>query len=142
MKVAIVCDDLIQFGGQEKVVVELLNIFPDAPLYSSVISHKWQSILTKKGTKFYFSFMQRLPLIEKLTRYYFPLLLHILAFERFDFSGYDLVISVSSRFAHHIITKHQTTHICYMNSPGRMFWEPHDYFRKEGYGLMFPLKAL
>lgn len=141
MKVAIACDDLVQFGGQEKIVMELLRLFPGAPVYSAVISKKWQKILKEKNVKYVTSFMQKLPFVEKINRYYFPLLFHILAFESFNFSKFDLVISVSSRFAHHIITKHQTKHICYMNSPGRMFWEHSKYFDKESYGLLKPLKA-
>jgi len=45
-----------------------------------------------------------------------------------DLSDYDLVVSSSSRFAHGVITRPETKHVCYMHSPGRMFWEPDRYF--------------
>jgi glycosyltransferase involved in cell wall biosynthesis len=131
MKIAIVCDDLIQFGGQERLVEAVLEIWPDAPVFAPVISKKWQKVLQNKKIKYYASFLQRFPFAEKLYRFYSVFLLHILAFESFDFNNYDVVISISSRFSHHIITRPTTKHICYMNTPGRMFWEQRDYFEEE-----------
>ncbi|NIO20339.1 MAG: glycosyltransferase, partial [Candidatus Aenigmarchaeota archaeon] len=72
------------------------------------------------------TFMQVLPFKERLQRVYFPL--YPLAFESLSFGDFDLVISSSTRFAHGIVTKPGTKHICYMHSPGRMFWEPREYF--------------
>jgi len=131
MKIAIVCDDLIQFGGQERLVLALSDIWPNAPVYSSYISKKWQKILADKDRKYVTSFMQNLPFVEVFNRNYSVFLAHILAFESFDFSEYDVVLSISSRYAHHVITKPTTKHVCYMNSPGRMFWESADYFAEE-----------
>lgn len=142
MKLAIVCDDLIQHGGAEKVVEEFVDMFPDAPIYTSVASKDWLEKLSKKGRIVKTSFLQKFPFSAKLNRYYSPFLLHVLAFESFDFSKFDVVLSSSSRFAHFIITKPATKHICYMHSPGRMFWESHDYFEKETYGILKPLRAL
>ena len=142
MKVALVHDDLIQFGGAERVLMAMHELWPDAPIYTTSASKKWKQKCKKEGIGLKTSFMQRLPFVEKLNRYYSPFLLHILAFESFDFSEYDLVISSSTRFAHGITTKPGTKHICYMNSPGRMFWEPNNYFEKESYGFLKPIKAL
>jgi glycosyltransferase involved in cell wall biosynthesis len=142
MKLAIVCDDLIQKGGAEKVVEKLSDIFPDAPIYTSVISKEWSDKFEKKGRKVVSSFLQKFPFSVKLNRYYAPLFLHVLALESFDFTDFDVVISSSSRFAHFIITKPGTRHICYMHSPGRMFWEPFDYFENENYGILRPIKFL
>jgi glycosyltransferase involved in cell wall biosynthesis len=142
MKLAIVCDDLIQKGGAEKVVEKLSDMFPDAPIYTSVISKEWLNKFEKKGRKVVSSFLQKFPFSVKLNRYYAPLFLHVLALESFDFTDFDVVISSSSRFAHFIITKPGTRHICYMHSPGRMFWEPFDYFENENYGILRPIKFL
>lgn len=142
MKLAIVCDDLIQFGGAEKIVEELSDMYPDAPIYTSVASKVWLERFSKKGRVIKTSFLQKFPLAVKLNRYYSAFILHTLAFESFDFSEFDVVISSSSRFAHHIITKPTTKHICYMHSPGRMFWEPDDYFENEKFGFLKPLKKL
>ncbi|NMB91501.1 glycosyltransferase family 4 protein [candidate division WWE3 bacterium] len=140
MKVAIVCDDLIQFGGAERIVEALSDMFPEAPIYTSVASKKWIKKFKEKGRVIITSFLQKFPLAVKINRYYSPFLLHVLAFESFDFSNFDLVISSSSRYAHFIITKPSTKHICYMHSPGRMIWESLDYFENENYGIFKPIK--
>lgn len=142
MKLALVCDDLIQNGGAEKVLEELSDIFPDAPIYTSVASGDWLKKFEEKGREVKTSFLQKFPFSVKLNRYYSPFLLHILAFECFDFSDFDVVLSTSSRYAHFIVTKPETKHICYMHSPGRMFWEPFDYFEKENFGVLKPLKSI
>ncbi len=140
MKLAIVCDDLIQFGGSEKVVEALLQEFSDAELFTTVISKRWKKLLDTKKVVYHTSFLQKFPFVEKLNRYYSIFLLHILALETFDFSRFDMVLSVSSRYAHFINTKPYTKHVCYMNTPGRMFWESSDYFEAERYGKLSFLK--
>jgi glycosyltransferase involved in cell wall biosynthesis len=142
MKIAIVCDDLIQFGGAENIVEALSDIYPDAPIYTSIASKEWIKRFKDKGREVITSFLQKFPFSVKLNRYYSPFLLHALAFESFDLSDFDLVISSSSRFAHFVITKPTTKHICYMHSPGRMFWESLDYFENENYGILKPIKKL
>jgi glycosyltransferase involved in cell wall biosynthesis len=142
MKIAIVCDDLVQFGGAEKVVMTILEIWKDAPLYTSVASDEWVDLCSKKGINLHTSFMQKIPFAAKMNRYLAPFFLYIIAFQSFDFSEFDIVLSLSSRFSHHIITKPQTKNICYMHSPGRMFWEPFEYFQNEAYGFLKPLKKL
>ncbi len=126
MKVALVHDDLIQHGGAERVFEALINIFPKPDIYTSMAT---QHYLEKyKEYDLRTSFMQHLPFKKRLFRTYFPL--YPLAFETFDFSQYDLVISSSSRFAHSIVTRPETTHVCYMHSPGRQFWEQDIYFQE------------
>ena len=142
MKIAIVCDDLIQNGGQERLILGVLEMWPDAPICASVISKEWQKRLKEMKRTYFTSFLQKFPFIEKINRYYSPFLLHILAFESFNFDKFDVVLSISSRYAHFVITKPETGHICYMNTPGRMFWEQADYFAKETYGKLRPLKIL
>ena len=142
MRIALVHDDLIQFGGAENLLLALHELWPDAPVYTAVASKKWKKICKEKKINLRTSFMQKLPLSVQLNRYYAPLLIHPLAFESFDFSDFDLVISSSTRYAHGIITKPGTLHICYMNSPGRMFWESSKYFEDETYGILRPIKIL
>ncbi|MFW6110121.1 MAG: glycosyltransferase [Patescibacteria group bacterium] len=128
MKIALVHDDLIQFGGAERVFLTLAQAFPEADLFTSMATKDWEQRieehLGKQGLRT--SFMQKLPAKKRLYRAYF--FLFPLAFESFDFSEYDLVISSSTRYAHGVITKPGTLHVCYMNSPGRMFWQPCQYF--------------
>jgi len=134
MKIALVHDDLIQHGGAERLFLAMIEAFPDADVFTSMASNEWlmQNAKCKmqkqvQSSKFQTSFMQHLPFKEKLYRHYF--LLYPFAFESFDFSTYDVVLSSSTRFAHGVITRPETLHICYMNTPPRMFWEPESYFR-------------
>ena len=142
MKVAIVCDDLVQHGGAEKIVEAVSDIFPNAPIYTTIASKKWRKYFREKGRKITTSFLQKFPFVVKFNRYYSVFYYHVLAIESFDFSNYDLVFSISSRFAHLVVTGPSTKHICYLNTPGRMFWEPFDYFEKENFGVPGFLKSL
>lgn len=131
MKIALVFDDLVQYGGAEKLLLAVTEIFPQAPLYTTLATSTWKETFSKSGITLKLSFMQKLPFKKSLNRFYSVLGLHMLAFETFDFSDFDVVLSISSRYAHGILTKPETKHICYLNSPGRMFWEPFDYFKYE-----------
>jgi glycosyltransferase involved in cell wall biosynthesis len=121
MKVALVHDDLVQWGGAERVLLALSEVFPEAPIYTSVFD-KNNSLLKEnfKGKKIVTSFMQKIPGWRGM--YKALLQLYPIAFEQFDFSGYDLVISQTTRFAKSIITKPETTHVCYMHTPPRFLW--------------------
>lgn len=142
MKVAFICDDLIQDGGAEKVFEYALSLFPDAPVYTSVATPQWKARIKEQGHELYTSFLQDFPFAVKLNRYYSALLFHVLAFESFNLREYDLVLSFSSRYAHFVVTTPETKHICFMHTPGRMFWEPTSYFSNENYGYLSPFKKL
>jgi glycosyltransferase involved in cell wall biosynthesis len=126
MKVAIVYDHLTKIGGAERILVALHELFPDAPLYTAVYNRKralWFNQLTVIS-----SFMQYLPFAQVKHEYYpgIPLF----AFEQFDFSSFDVVISVTSKEAKGIITGPHTLHICYCLTPTRYLWSHYqDYFR-------------
>ena len=96
MKIAVVCDDLIQWGGAEKVFLDVLEIYPNAIVYTSVISDKWKEKLNNLNIEYKVSFLQKFPFGTKLYRFYSIFYLHVLAFESFDFSNFDLVLSMSS----------------------------------------------
>jgi glycosyltransferase involved in cell wall biosynthesis len=130
-KVVLVFDDLIQNGGAERLLLAVCELFPDAPVYTSLASDRWINRLSDREISLKTSFMQKLPFKSRLNRLYSVLGFHILAFESFDFSDYDLVISISARYAHGVVTKPTTKHVCYINSPGRMFWETRSYFSHE-----------
>jgi len=117
MRIALVHDDLIQHGGAERLFEAMMEIWPEADIFTS---------MTTWDRRVKVSFMQKLPFKEKLYRHYFPL--YPLAFESFDFSEYDVALSSTTRFAHGVITRPETLHIAYFNTPPRMFWEPFTYF--------------
>lgn len=120
-KIALVHDDLMQWGGAEKVFAEISNIFPEAPIYTALSDFKNPLILKNfKGKKIVTSFLQKIPFYRK---FYKPLLpLYPIAFEQFDFSKFDLVITHTTRFAKSIITKPETIHVCYTHTPPRFLW--------------------
>lgn len=118
MKVAFVYDRVNKWGGAERVLLILKELFPDAPLFTSVYN-KQTAAWAKKFTV-YPSFLQQFP-FAKSYHEWFPLLMP-LAFESFSFDAYDLVISVTSEAAKGIITKPQTTHLCICLTPTRYLW--------------------
>src|SRR5579872_110897 len=126
MKVALVYDRVNKWGGAERILLALNKLFPDAPLYTSVYNPKtaiWANTFVVKP-----SFLQRFPFALSAHERY-PLFMP-LAFESFDFRGYDLVISVTSEAAKGIITGTKTKHICYCLTPTRYLWSGYnDYFK-------------
>ena len=128
MRVAIAHDYLNQMGGAEKVVEVLHDMFPSAPIFTSIyvptaVSRALQEADIKT------SFMQKLPLIRRFPRHY--LAAYPYAFELFDFSGYDIVLSSSSAFAKGVITAPDTCHICYCYTPMRFAWNYYAYIERE-----------
>ena len=121
MKVAIVHDDLVQWGGAERMLLGISEVFPDAPIYTSVFDYNNQLLVNQfKSKKIVTSFMQKIPGWRSM---YKPLFfLYPVAFEQFDFSQFDLVISQTTRFSKSVITKPETIHICYMHTPPRFLW--------------------
>lgn len=121
MRVAIVHDDLMQWGGAEKVLAGISEVFPDAPIYTTMVNWTNPLILKNfKNKKIITSFLQNLPSFKKLYKPLFAF--HPIAFEQFDFTDYDLVISQTTRFAKAVITKPGTKHICYIHTPPRFLW--------------------
>jgi len=123
MKIAIVHDQLSEFGGAERVLVALKNIFPQADIYTSIFnlnnlgSHKDLF----KNCKIYTSWFDKIPVIRN---FYSPLrFITPKIWESFDFSKYDLVISSSgSWMSKGVIIKFPTVHICYLHHPPRYLY--------------------
>lgn len=123
MQVALVHDYLINFGGAERVLFALHNIFPDAPIYTILADReKIKKYLPQADIRE--SFLGQLPaFIRSRHRWLLPLM--PTAIESFDLSEFDLVISSSSAFAKGVITRSKTAHICYCHSPARFLWDYH-----------------
>lgn len=137
MKVAIVHDYLTQAGGAERVAAILHQLFPASLLYTSVYD--------PKATLAYFdqvtvatSFLQRWPLSSQ-RMHKFALPLYPTAFEHFDLSTYDLVVSSSSSFAKGVITPPHTCHVCYCHTPARFAWRQHEYLSQSRRGRLVSL---
>jgi glycosyltransferase involved in cell wall biosynthesis len=115
-------------GGAEHVVKIFREIFPEAPIHTSIYVPS-NVCPTFKTADIRTSFMQRLPFIKKHARSY--LALYPYAFEMFDLSEFDVVLSSSSSFAKGVITPPKTCHICYCYTPMRFAWNYHTYIEQE-----------
>jgi glycosyltransferase involved in cell wall biosynthesis len=119
-RVAVVHDWLTIPGGSEQVVMELLEMFPTAELFTSIYDPSaWPSIITERPV--HYSSLQRLP---GATHHYpklLPLMNH--AFRAFDLSSFDLVLSSNHACAKNVRTPPRVLHVCYCHTPMRYAWE-------------------
>ncbi|MCL2380177.1 MAG: glycosyltransferase [Treponema sp.] len=140
MKVAIVHYWLVNMRGGEKVLQALLELFPEADIYTHVYDPKVmpESI---NARKVYTSYIQKLPLAKKLYQKYMPLMPNALC--GFNLQDYDLVISSESGPAKGVIPNPTAYHICYCHSPMRYLWDMyHEYFQKTNPLVRFFMKRL
>jgi glycosyltransferase involved in cell wall biosynthesis len=120
MKVAIVHDWLTGMRGGEVVLEGLLDIFPNADLFT-LIHIKGRCSTKIENRKIYTSFIQKFPFKEKIYRYYLPFF--PTAIEEFDFWDYDLVFSSSHCVAKGVIVPPGIPHFSYIHSPMRYVWD-------------------
>lgn len=134
MKVAIVHDYLNQMGGAERVVSVLHEIFPEAPIYTTIVD---QDVLLPALAKADIrpSWMQKLPGLRKHFKKYLPL--YPYAIESLDLRAYDLIISSSSAFAKGAIKKPGALHICYCYTPMRFVWDFQNYIKNEEINFLY-----
>ena len=133
MKVALVHDWMNQIGGAEDVLEALVDLYPEAPIYTSLYAPDkmpahWRNWDIRTN------FIDKLPLSHRKQQLYFPL--YPFSFEQHDLRGYDLVISNKSGFCHGIITEPETVHICYCLTPTRYVWRYHQYAEQEQLGRL------
>ena len=128
MRIAFVHDYLIQYGGAERVLESLSEIWPHAPIYTLIYEpQKVHNRFSKKIVKT--SYLQKIPLAKSYHRIFPPLMM--LATEQFSLDYYDIVISDSSSFAKNIITNSKTLHISYCHTPMRYAWDDCQYYTQE-----------
>ncbi|HEY9881015.1 MAG TPA: glycosyltransferase family 4 protein [Leptolyngbyaceae cyanobacterium] len=130
-RVAIAHEWLTTYAGSEKVVEQVLAVFPEADLFSLVefLPSDLQFFICHKQVTT--SFIQRLPFAKRHFRQYLPLM--PLAVEQFDLSAYDLVISSNHAVAKGVLTGPDQLHISYVHTPVRYAWElQHQYLQQAG----------
>lgn len=131
MKVAIVQEWLVTVGGSDKVVKAILDVFPDADIYTLVAKKEVCDELGIPWEKVHTSFIQKMPLGTKKHRAYLPLF--PFAIEQFNLRGYDVVISSSHCVAKGVLTKADQLHICYCHSPIRYCWDMYNEYLEESH---------
>jgi len=127
MRIALIHDFLVEFGGAEKVLLDLLKLYPKADLYTLFYDQKkLGEFFDKYDPKT--SFLQKFP---KFLRGAYLRPLSPMAIESFNLNSYDLIISNCNSFAKGVITPPKTIHICYCHSPTRYLWDySHRYCRE------------
>jgi glycosyltransferase involved in cell wall biosynthesis len=119
LRVALVHDFLLDIRGAERVFLELCEMWPRADIYTAVYD--------ERGTEGWFarrnvhsSFLQRLRPSARTFRALLPL--YPAAIESFDLTGYDLVVSSSSAWAHAVLCEPSSVHVSYCHNPFRYAW--------------------
>lgn len=131
MKVAIVHEWLVNYAGSERVVEQLLLMYPQADLFAvcDFLPEGERGFLHGRTPKT--TFIQNLPFARKHFRSYLPLM--PLAIEQLDMSPYDLVISSNHAVAKGVITGPSQVHVSYVHSPMRYAWDlQHQYLEESG----------
>ena len=139
MKIAFVHDYLVQYGGAERVLECLTELYPYASIYT-ILYNKDAMHGVFEDKRIYTSYLQKIPFARKWHRI-FPLLMPP-AIEQFDFSPYDIVVSDSSSYAKGIITRPETLHICYMHTPMRYAWDDCQKYTRDFYFPRFVKKLI
>jgi glycosyltransferase involved in cell wall biosynthesis len=128
LRTAIVHDWLNQRGGAEAVLEALVEMFPRAPVYTSIyLPQRMPTAYGKWDIRT--TWMDRLPGIHRHHQYY--LLFYPLAFGALELREYDLVISNKSAFCLGVQIPPETRHICYCLTPTRFVWDFETYVARE-----------
>ena len=128
-RVAIVHEWFVDYSGSERVVEQLLRLFPAADLFATLdfLPADNRAFIGNKSVTT--TFIQRLPFARRKYRAYMPLM--PLAIEQLDLSAYDIVISSNHAVAKGVLTGPDQLHICYVHSPIRYAWDlQHVYLRQ------------
>ena len=131
LKVAIVHEWFVDYSGSERVVEQLLNLFPQADLFAVVdnLPPELRDFIHHKPVQT--TFIQQLPWGRQKYRQYLPLM--PLAIEQLDVSGYDLILSSSHAVSKGVLTGPNQCHISYVHSPMRYAWDlQHQYLAESG----------
>ncbi len=119
-KVALFYDWLNQWGGAERVLLDILKIYPTAPVYTLVHNPTKTKWLPQK-TNIITSFINSLPNAVNNPIYYTPL--YPIALEQFNFSKFDIVISTTTTIGHCLLTSTQTLYLCYFHNINRYLYQ-------------------
>ncbi|HEY0393569.1 MAG TPA: glycosyltransferase [Candidatus Elarobacter sp.] len=133
MKTALVHDYLNQRGGAERVFAHFAEAWPEAPVYTALYDERATGDLVPKE-RVRTSFLQHFPLRERLFRAYAPL--YPRAFESFDLSEYDLIVSSTTAWAKGVLVRPDATHVCYINTVARFVFDETRYVGGFGAGAL------
>lgn len=131
--VGLVHDWLPVYAGAERVLEQMINVWPESSLYSLIDSLPDDQRDFLQGKEVETSFIQYLPFSASKYRYYLPLA--PLAIEQFDLSDHDVVLSSSYAVAKGLLSRADQLHVSYVHSPIRYAWDLHfEYLKQRGLG--------
>ena len=128
MKLAIVHDYLNQMGGAENVLRVLHDLFPEAPIFTTIYEPSLVHADFKR-MDIRTTFMQRLPFVHRHHQAFLPVF--PFAIESIDVRGYDVVVSMSSAWSKNVITRAEQCHVNYCLTPMRFAWTFEEYVARE-----------
>jgi UDP-N-acetylmuramyl pentapeptide phosphotransferase/UDP-N-acetylglucosamine-1-phosphate transferase/glycosyltransferase involved in cell wall biosynthesis len=139
IRVAIVHDFLYTYAGAERVLEQLVSLFPQADIFSlfDFLPEKLRGFIRHKPVKT--TFIQRMPMVRRKHRAFLPLM--PLAIEQLDVSAYDVVISSSYMVAKGVMTRPDQLHICYCHTPVRYAWDMQNQCLAQS-GLIHGIKSV
>ena len=138
-KTALVADWLVTYAGAERVMTEILKVFPKSDLFAVIDFLSDESRQHFLGKHAQTTFIQKFPKAETKYRNYLPFM--PLAIEQLDVSAYDVILSSSHAVAKGVLTGPDQLHISYVHSPIRYAWDlQHQYLRE--LGLTKGIKAI
>ncbi|MBI4825089.1 MAG: glycosyltransferase family 4 protein [Nitrospirae bacterium] len=129
LRTAVIHDWLVTYAGSERLLEQVLKLYPDADLFSLVDFLPEEDRVFLSGKKAQTSFIQHLPMAKNKYRNYLPLM--PCAIERFDLSEYELILSSSHAVAKGVRKKPNQLHICYCHTPMRYAWDLQEQYLKE-----------
>lgn len=128
MRLALVHDHLNQIGGAERVLLTLTDAFPKAPIHTLLYDPRAIADFFR-GCDVRTSFIERLPGGRRFFKWFLPMM--PTAFESFDLTNFDVVLSSSSALSKGVISHPHQLHICYCHTPTRYLWsDTHEYLEK------------
>ncbi len=131
MKLALVHDWLNQIGGAEDVLAELVDMYPERPVYTSIYAPEMMPAAYKTWD-IRTLWLDRMPAIHTHHQPYLPL--YPMAWGGLDLSEFDVVLSNKSGFCHGFQKGRETLHVCYCLAPTRYVWQFESYIAREGLG--------
>jgi glycosyltransferase involved in cell wall biosynthesis len=129
-RIGIVHDWLPVYAGAERVLEQMLSVFPESALYSLIEFLPEDQRAFLGGRDVTTSFIQRLPFARRFYRHYLPLA--PMAIEQFDLTDHDVVVSSSYAVAKGVLTRADQLHVSYVHSPIRYAWDLYHDYMKQG----------
>jgi glycosyltransferase involved in cell wall biosynthesis len=119
-KIALIIDALPAIGGAEKVLMSVVDIFPDAPVYTLLYNRAAFTRTSLSHHQVITSIIEHLPFALTQYRKYLPLMPFVM--HKFDLSAYDIILSFSYAVAHGVKVLPGQQHFAYTFTPMRYAW--------------------